>query len=240
MATQYGGTGIPSALVSPSYLETLQLSPTLLNIGDTTIVSPVNIGDIKVVSPVKFVSSPDSIVPPTLVKVEAMQTPIGTTLIGTPILPSDIYIPSIQLVSDLTTMRLPLAYLADDVCNTENIKEKITKIFYYKLLDKWLYNKDDSKYLLGYFDVDGSHVSFAKSINKLDDYNKNTQSEIDKKVDFIEKNIVTMDDIRAVLEKFVSGTHVSWCELMKNSYFIREAIEKTLENKIKRFINKEK
>lgn len=143
----------------------------------------------------------------------------------------DIFIPSFKVISDL---RVPVY---DDVCDTSEIKELVCKIFYDKLLRKWLYDIDESGYVFKYLKMVDGKVSLIKNLENTDDYKSNSQTVIDKKVDFIEENILKIEDIAKILTQFVKGTGISWCKLTKNSSFIREALEKSLVNKMKKLIN---
>jgi len=137
----------------------------------------------------------------------------------------------------MTSLRIPII---DDVCDVPEIKEKVCKIFYYKLLDKWLYDIDDSGYILGYLKIVDGKASLIKNIEHKDDYKSTSQSDTDKKVSYIEDNVFKLDDVAEVLKKFVAGTRISWCKLPKSSSFVRESIEKSLVNKLKKLISDKK
>jgi hypothetical protein len=206
-------------LLSTPTLETISLSSDLF-------------GDAKVfVSP--SIDIPGKIIPPTMMDAKILTSPFN--LGSSVLLTSDIVIPSFNIIST-QTYRTPLFYF-DDVCNTSNIKEDIVKIFYYKFLDKWLYDDDASMYLLKYLKVSGNKVELVSNKKNTDDYLKNNQEVIDKKVDFIEHNLFSKEELYEILKKFVSGTHISWCDLTKHKLFVREAIEKTLEKKMKRLMS---
>jgi hypothetical protein len=155
----------------------------------------------------------------------------GTTML----IPSDIYVPSFSIVSNVLSMKTPFS-IYDDVCNTPSIRENVSKIIYYKLLDKWLYDNEKSKYLLGYLKVSDGKVHLIGDLDKKDDYKNNSQEVADKKVEYIENNVLSIGDVYAILQKFTESTHVSWCELTKDTFFVRESIEKTLEKKFKRMV----
>lgn len=173
---------------------------------------------------------PGQIVPPMMMNAKMMDVPLGSGLI----LSRDIVIPSFKLLLP-KSYRTPLS-VYDDVCDTAPIKEDIVKIFYYKFLDKWLYDKDASMPLLKYLKVSGDKVELVSKVKSSEDYLKNDQKTIDKKVEFIEKNLLSIEEVYEILKKFVAETRVSWCDLTKFKTFVREAIEKSLKKKIKRII----
>lgn len=216
----------------------LMTSITPLDLATVNLSSPIfgTDGNIFVTPTIFPTLSPDSIIPPSVLKVKNVNMHLGSYGFGTSLLiPSDIYIPSFSIVSDILSLRTP-HYIYDDVCNTPSIREKVSKIIYYKFLDKWLYDNDESKYLLGYLKISDGKVQLIKDLDNKDDYKNNSQDVVDKKVDYIENNIISIGDIYTILQKFTESTHISWCELSKDTFFIRESIEKTLEKKFKRMI----
>lgn len=228
MSIQTGGSPLyqfPLPQQPASYVYRTFMPPqNLYSSSDSMLLTPS-------LSSIEFITEPNSIIPPTMTKVN-IPSLIGDTSL---LVQSDIFVPSFSVYPDVSSLKIPLA-LINDVCDTPVIKETVTKIFYYKLLDKWLYDNDDAGYILGYLKVIDGKVELIKDIDKKDDYKANTQDIVDKKVDYIEDKIIKIDDILAILKKFVEGTHISWCELPKNSFFVKEAIEKTLERKLKRLI----
>lgn len=152
-------------------------------------------------------------------------------IVGTKMLISDIYVPSLNVGASL--LRQPIT---EDVCDTPIMREKITKYYYKKTLDKWLFRKEKSKFLNKYLKVVDGKVKLITDIQHPDDYVNNNQETVDKKVNYIEEKFFTLADMYTILQHFVKGTHVSWCDLPKQSYFIKESIEKSLENKFVRLI----
>lgn len=188
----------------------------------------------RVLSPVHFISDHDSLVPPALFKYKVRDyiLPFNTKEDYVVISPLDIFVPAIKIKYDKNLY----AFYKNDVCDTPEIREAISKKLYYKFLDKWLYDQHKSGYLLKYFKYSNGEVKLVKDLDDTDETKSEDQHIIDKKVDFIEHNIFRIDDLYVILKQFIAGTMISWCDLVDNTYFIREAIEKTLENKIKKLI----
>lgn len=165
--------------------------------------------------------------------------PVQNTLVLSPyndtLVVSPIYVPSVYIKqpSMIDALKIP-KYLMGDVCNINNIKEKVTKIVYYKILDKWLY--DDMIGILGYFKVTDDKVSLIKSLQDKTHAAKEDKT-IENKIKFIENNILTQDEVYSILKRFINGTNVSWCDIPKNGYFVKETIEKYLIRKIEKMIN---
>jgi hypothetical protein len=226
------------------YLESI-VSPSFI-VGDAYVMNPLVQQS---VSPVHFISDPNSIIPPVKSHVIVSTNPlippvivpsnplISPVLSPNLIISEDIFVPTVQLVSNGRNVTLPMV-LYDDVCDIENIKSQIVKMYYYKLLDKWLYDKDDGKKVLNLLKVSGDKVNVIENINDRANIKEDTQEIVDKKVDFIEKNIVTQRDIYHILEKFVNETHISWCRLIKVDDLVKSSIIHSIKNKIKKLIHK--
>jgi hypothetical protein len=211
------------------------VSPSLI-IDETLIVTP-NVKTVvpSIVSPINFISTPGGIVPPTVLNVSNVNPLLPKVLPQSLIITEDIFVPSIQFLSDGRNINIPLS-LYDDVCDVENIKNQIVSSFYYKFLDKWLYDRDDAKKILGFFKIVNDKVVLIENIEKREDVSHDTQEIVDKKVDFIEKNIVTKHDIYAILKKFIDETRISWCRLVKAEELVKSSVIHSIKNKIKKMI----
>ena len=176
-------------------------------------------------SPSPYIPS-DATISPFIPSLPAVTTTLPTIL-GNTIVPSYTTIqPQFPLVPEL------------DLDNDPKSKSIITDYFYFKTLDKWLYN--DMLKILAYLKVSGGNVDF---IDKLSDYNpkstdKDTQESVEKKIKFIEKNrILTRDDIYNVLREFTRETNTKWAELVnKQSHYIKDMIRRKLKHKMEKMI----
>lgn len=228
---------------SITQLADVMLSPGLMNISDVDFF----------LSPVVPKGTPsDVIIPPVKVHGNVISNPLMVS-VSNPILPpiaiNPIPVPIVQpqLVSiiDFDDIFVPFIHFSHplvqpylrDKCEIEIVQSKMVKYFRFKFLDKWLFGK--SKHILGYLKYSGSDVSLVSDIDHLDDYRKNTQDIVEKKIAYIEDKLLSSDDVYHILKKFVDHTEASWCNL-KDDYvfFVREALEKSLEKKIKRMIEK--
>jgi len=99
----------------------------------------------------------------------------------------------------------------------KHVRKRIINYVKYKTLDKWLYG--ELKHLLKY-------VKLSKK--------KNSQNDTDKKVDYLEDNIVTDNFVRKIIEKYVRETQTNWYDIPKNDYFLKEIMEKELKKKLKK------
>lgn len=220
----------PRISIEEPTLETVYIS-TMSPVEDVTLfVSP------------KVPNAPnDVIIPPIKMNAKIINSPVLSTtdMFGVKHLTvlDDIYVPSVQVMT--STNPLVSQYVLGDTCDLDNIKEDMSKYFHYKLLDKWLYEDKKSKALLKYLTVTDGHVKLIRKIDKVDDVAKNSQDVIDKKVKYIEDNVLSRDEVLLILKRFVESTRISWCSLQKNGFLVREAICKTLKNKLKRLIEQQ-
>ena len=183
-----------------------------------------------------YLYSPTSVFSPYgVVSPYAVHTPIPAMVNPTtnpiPSVHSQPFVPSV----DLTYSRHLLS-MVENLNADPQIHKQLTKYFYYKVLDKWIY--DDLLSLLSMLTINDDTVSLVK---KLDDVKtntvlKNSQEEIDKKIDFLEDNILTKEMVQKILYKFVSDTNINWYDLTKYEGAVREVIGKTLKSKMRRMI----
>jgi hypothetical protein len=124
-----------------------------------------------------------------------------------------------------------------DLDKDPQVHRTLKKYYYYKLLDKWMYN--DLKSLLAYVALDNGK---AKLINSISDYNQNSvnnakEDDLTLRINFIE-NLISTDLIKSVLERIVHKYGIHWYHLNKNEDIIKKkleiAIKEFLESKIKK------
>lgn len=141
---------------------------------------------------------------------------------------NDKYKPSINL-----SYTRPSLSFYEDLNQDPEIRMRLTKYYYYKILDKWLY--DDMLSVLDHLKVNENKVDIVDD-NNLDKSHKNTQEEIEKKVKYIENKILRKRDVYNLLEKFTDETGSEWINLSDNEYFIKKISKDYLTKKIKKMI----
>ncbi|MBA42894.1 MAG: hypothetical protein CMF62_02655 [Magnetococcales bacterium] len=114
----------------------------------------------------------------------------------------------------------------------------MAKYFFYKILDKYLYK--DLQEVLNFFVIKDGKAQLIKS---LDDYkettvDKDSESDKDKKIAFIEKNILSVRIVKKILKRFVDGSSTNWYDLPKKTIYLKEFFGKALKELIKREIKK--
>lgn len=141
------------------------------------------------------------------------------------------FVPSV----DLTYSR-PLLSMVENMNADPKVHKQMTKYFYYKMLDKWLYK--DSLAILSLLQINKGNVSLIKDLDKYnaDDVLKDSNDDVEKKIDFLEDNLFTQNMVQNTLHKFVGDTNINWYDMTKYEGPIREILSKTLKSKLKRSI----
>lgn len=134
---------------------------------------------------------------------------------------------------------VPITPTYTDLNEDVKVHARMTKFFYFKMLDNWFYN--DLVDFLSYFTISGDNVSLIKKLSdfKEDSVKKDTIEDMEKKIDYIEKKIFSMEDMYNILFKFVRETSTNWYDLYKHESLIMAVVRRYLRHKIKKLISKE-
>lgn len=124
---------------------------------------------------------------------------------------------------------LPYQY---DLNKIKSVHDKITIYFRNKTLDKWLYGTMSK--LVGYFKMDGDKVSLVSNSNNFsaEAGQKDTDDVFEKKILYIENNVLTHSVMKDILKKFIKGTNANWYDLHKVEALVQDYIQKHLEQYI--------
>ena len=157
-------------------------------------------------------------------------TPTFTTCVDsfTPLMPSILQPIGATLIipSPGSLYPLPSNY---DLNRDERVHKQVVKYFRYKILDKWLY--DEMKELLNFLVVDNTGVHLIKDMSEYK-VREDSEENIERKIEYIEKYFLTKDTVNRLLRKFVKGTNTNWYDLHKNQKFVME----DLKNQLKRIL----
>lgn len=118
-----------------------------------------------------------------------------------------------------------------DLNNDKRIHERLTKYFYYKVLDDWLY--DDMTDVLLYLKYDKNTKSVSKSGDDKS-MERETQESIDAKIKFIEETMFKKSDMYYILVKLVEESKLNWYDLPK----IHSAVQSTTRSWFKKQFKK--
>lgn len=127
-----------------------------------------------------------------------------------------------------------------DLNKDKSLHKVITKYFYYKILDKWLYN--ELLPLLAYLKIDDGKV---KLIDNLADYNieklaMDTDKNIEKKISYMEDILITRDMVKHVLKKIINKNHIKWYDLYKKEFEVKKVFKDYISDKLEDAIDKHK
>lgn len=116
------------------------------------------------------------------------------------------------------------------------VHQRLVKYFYYKALDKWLY--EDLIDILNYLKIRNGKVDIINSMKEYDPLavDKESDDDIRKKIDFIEKFFLSKRLMARIIHEYVKHTGTNWVDLPKNEYFIRQIVGNKLTRRIKRAI----
>ena len=127
-----------------------------------------------------------------------------------------------------------------DLNKDKSLHKVITKYFYYKILDKWLYN--ELLPLLAYLKIDDGKV---KLIDNLADYSieklaMDTDKNIEKKISYMEDILITRDMVKHVLKKIINKNHIKWYDLYKKEFEVKKVFKDYISDKLEDAIDKHK
>lgn len=120
-----------------------------------------------------------------------------------------------------------------DLNQDPQIRNKLTKYFYYKTLDLWLYEDLDN--LLKYLHVSGNKVDLVKNLEHLD--TNESQEAVDAKISFIEEALLNKDDMYKILKKIIKQSGIGFIDLPKNEYLVVDGVKHFLKNKFRDLIS---
>lgn len=125
-----------------------------------------------------------------------------------------------------------------DLNKDKSVQKTFTKYYYYKILDKWIYK--ELMPLLAFVDISGEKPQLIKSLSEYDVQKlaSNSSEQIEKKINYLERVIITKDMVRHVLKKICSENNINWYDLDKNEKKIKTVFYNYLLDKLKDSIKK--
>jgi hypothetical protein len=161
---------------------------------------------------------------------------VSPTMTSTMILPNNTTLLSPGFLSPMVTPKLP-SHL--DVNQNPNVRFKVSNHYYYTVLDKWLWD-DNMNDILNFLKVTGDKVDVLSSMKEYNENNikKDTQKTTEQKVKFIEKNILSVDNVYKLLKEFAAETGIDWVDMSEQVKFVRDKIKHYLRKKLTKLIEK--
>lgn len=150
------------------------------------------------------------------------------------------YFLSTRMKNLKTTINLgysePLITMYEDIENDTQIIERLTKYFYYKTLDKWLYNEMVD--VLNYFKINNGKVTLIDNLDKykLTNIDSDNNETANNKIKYIEDNILSEKMMNEIINKFINENGLTWTRILKKQYSLRKYIEEKLVQLIQKLI----
>lgn len=138
------------------------------------------------------------------------------------------------------TSRIVSSGFYNDLNKDKAVQKTFTKYYYYKLMDKWIYK--ELMPLLAFIDISKDKPQLIKSMGDYDVKKllSNTSEQIEKKIDYMEKVLITKDMVRHVLKKICIENNINWYDLDKHENTIKKIFYDYLLDKLKHSVGKYK
>ena len=120
----------------------------------------------------------------------------------------------------------------------KNVQKTISKYFYYKFIDEWLYKELFP--LLAFVEIIDGKPQLIKSMDKYSIERLASESEagIEKRVGYFESEILTKKLIKQILKKIVKRMCINWYDLEKKENMVRKVFLEYFKNLLEESINK--
>ncbi len=120
----------------------------------------------------------------------------------------------------------------NDVNKDKHVAKTITKYYYYKLLDKWLFK--DLLPLVAFVEIAEGK---PRLIRNLGDYNMaqlatDSVDTIEKKIDYLAEVLITKEMVKHVLKKFMGKHGLRWSVLNNYENDLKEYFLKYIRDKL--------
>ncbi len=125
-----------------------------------------------------------------------------------------------------------ISYQYKNLSVDKSTVKTIVKYYYYKLLDKWLYR--ELMPLLAFIEIQDGN---ARIITSLENFNPKKLTEdsvdnIEKRIDYMEKIIITKEMVHHVLKKILKLYNMGWYDLKENDQEVKKFFYKYIKNKL--------
>lgn len=131
---------------------------------------------------------------------------------------------------------IPLYQMEVDTGLNENpfAQKQMLDYIMAKVYNKWIYGKDMC-YLLKYMKVVNGKVKYLSSIDEFKNNKICDDSDVDVelKVDFIEKYILSKGDLKKLLKRMIDELGFKWYEFPQKLDIISDAVERHIKKSLK-------
>ena len=130
-------------------------------------------------------------------------------------------------------------YISNQNLNTsKSIQKTISKYYYYKIVDEWLYKK--LFHLLAFIEIHDGKTQLIKSMSKysIEKLTSESDENIDLRIGYLEKNIITKKIVNKILKKIVKRMCFNWYELNKHEQTIAKVFLEYFKDLLETSINR--
>ena len=133
-------------------------------------------------------------------------------------------------IADAPVTPVPLVYVNEtpqynQLKNDDDIKKSVTKYYYYKMLEKWMFH--DMTGILAFvkfnesgnptFIVNDSEFDIPKTTNE-------SKQNLQTRIDFIKNIFFTKDFVKKILKKIIKKNNISWYDLYDHEPTVKKAL----------------
>ena len=137
--------------------------------------------------------------------------------------------PLLSPVAPVAPMYNNVEYL--NVNNDPDLIKSVTKYFYEKTMNTWLYS--DFEEVLDYLKIKGDKISVVKNKKELENNTKDkSMKDIEKKIEFITNHVMTKYDMKSFLKKYALKSGLDLWKLKENKKYVKKSIMKKLISKL--------
>ncbi|ATZ80664.1 hypothetical protein BMW23_0618 [Bodo saltans virus] len=118
-------------------------------------------------------------------------------------------------------------------------QKQMVKYLLYRILDKWIYTEDMSD-LFKFLKISSGKVEIVKSENEYNnnDISKDNDTTAQQKVDYIEKEYLSEEQMRQILIKIINELGYKWYNLTRYEKTIVESVYRYLKSQFKKNWNR--
>lgn len=137
-------------------------------------------------------------------------------------------------VINYTDYSRPVMGFYNSLNDDPEFRAKITKHYYYKVLDKWLgmFMSD----VLGYMKIEGDKAVLIRDLSQYKPSTSDDIKAIEKKADFIAEKILTKKKMYKYLSDFVKRYHIEWVSVPEYEKYIKKELHYALRKKLKQMV----
>ncbi len=120
----------------------------------------------------------------------------------------------------------------NDLNKDKEVVKTITKYYYYKILDKWLY--DEFLPILAFVKMENDKPKLISSMAefRIGDLARESENVLESKIDYLSEIFITRDMVRHVLKKFINKHNTRYSALNRQEHELKKYFFKYMKDKL--------